>query len=73
LIPLKEIVKVRKQVEDIGLKLIDTDDLLRIVELWDPLKQRTAVTSFVYYARHVEKNSSLSERVDAFLKKALEK
>ena len=58
---------VRDRIEAIGLKPRDRDDLIRIVELWDPLKQRTAVASLVYYARHVEKNSSLSERLDAFL------
>lgn len=64
---------VRELIEDIGLKPLDVDDLLRIVDLWDPLKQRTAVASLIYYARHVEKNSSLSERIDAFLMKASEK
>ena len=58
---------VRQALEAIGLIPLDAADLLRIVELWDPLKQRTAVSSFVYYARHVEKNSSLSDRIDAFL------
>lgn len=58
---------VRELIEDIGVKSINTEDLLRIVELWDPLKQRTAVASLVYYARHVEKNSSLAERIEAFL------
>jgi hypothetical protein len=48
------------------------DDLVRIVDLWDPLKQRTAVASFVYYARHIEKNSSLSERLAEFLSTASE-
>ncbi|HET9645764.1 MAG TPA: hypothetical protein VFP68_20965 [Burkholderiaceae bacterium] len=61
---------VREQLEGIGLKALDTDDLLRIVELWDPVKQRTATTSLVYYARHVEKSSSLGDRVDAFLRDA---
>ncbi len=56
-----------------GLKPLDLDDLVRIVELWDPLKQRTAVSSLIYYARHVEKNSSLAERIDAFLKTAGER
>jgi hypothetical protein len=55
---------------DFGLKALDTTDLLRIVELCDPLKQRTAVQSFVYYAQHVEKNSSLTDRLKAFLKQA---
>lgn len=58
---------VRNLIEDIGLKPLDTEDLLRIVELWDPLKQRTAASSLVYYAKHVEKNSSLAERIDTFL------
>jgi hypothetical protein len=31
------------------------------------VKQRTAVSSFVYYAQHVEKNSSLKGGIDAFL------
>ncbi|MDR2032320.1 MAG: hypothetical protein LBP86_08750 [Azoarcus sp.] len=57
----------RQQIEAMGLKAIDKEDLLRIVELWDPLKQRTAVASLVYYARHIEKNSSLANRIDSFL------
>jgi hypothetical protein len=60
----------RGLIEDIGLRPLDLDDLVRIVQLWDPLKQRTAVASLVYYARHVEKNSILAERIDAFLKTA---
>lgn len=58
---------VREALEAIGLIPLDTDDLLRIVELWDPIKQRTAVSSFVYYAQHVEKNSSLTDRIAVFL------
>lgn len=61
---------VREQLEDLGLKPLDTDDLLRIVGLWDPLKQRTAAASFIYYARHVEKSSSLADRIDAFIVEA---
>jgi hypothetical protein len=60
---------VRERVEALGLKALDTEDLLSIVELWDPLKQRTAVNSFVYYATHVEKNSSLTKRLERFLEK----
>lgn len=61
---------VRQQIEALGITQLDTDDLIRIVELWDPLKQRTAVASLLYYARHVEKNASLSGRVESFLKDA---
>jgi hypothetical protein len=61
---------VRGEIEALGLKALDRNDLLRIVELWDPLKQRTAVQSLVYYAQHVEKNSSLTDRLKAFLKQA---
>lgn len=58
---------VREQVIGMGLRALNRDDMLRIVELWDPLKQRTAATSLAYYARRVEKNSSLGERVEKFL------
>jgi hypothetical protein len=61
---------VREQIEGLGLKALDIDDLLRIVELWDPLKQRTATASLVYYATHVEKSSSLAGRIKQFLLKA---
>lgn len=61
---------VRAALEGMGLIPLDVADMLRIVELWDPIKQRTAVASFVYYATHVEKNSSLQKRIDAFLDKA---
>ncbi|WP_038084159.1 hypothetical protein [Tumebacillus flagellatus] len=57
----------RSLLEELGVKPLDLSDMLRIVELWDPLKQRTAISSLVYYARHVEKNSSLAERIEAFL------
>lgn len=58
------------EIEALGLKALDIDDLLAIAELWDPLKQRTATNSLVYYARHVEKNSSLAGRIEAFLKES---
>ena len=61
---------VREQINGMGLKPLDQADLLRIVELWDSLKQRTATASLVYYARHVEKNSSLGDRVEKFLLEA---
>ena len=60
----------REQIEGLGLKALTVEDLISIVELWDPLKQRTAVSSLIYYARHVEKNSSLSERIEKFLETA---
>lgn len=61
---------VRDRLEGMALKALDVDDMLRIVRLWDPLKQRTAVASLVYYARQVEKNSSLIARIDLFLENA---
>lgn len=61
---------VREKLQGMGLKPLDTADMLKIVELWDPLKQRTAAASLVYYAHHVEKNSSLADRIDRFLMNA---
>lgn len=59
--------RVPDRLEGMGLRALDRNDLLRIVELWDPLKQRTATASLVYYARHVEKNAALGDRIEKFL------
>ena len=61
---------VREQLNSLGILSLDKGDMLRIVVLWDPLKQRTAVASVVYYARHVEKNTVLAGRIEAFLTQA---
>ena len=58
---------VREAIEALGIRALDSDDLLSIVSLWDPLKQRTAVQSMVYYVKHVEKNTALATRLEAFL------
>jgi hypothetical protein len=58
---------VRDAIEGLGVKALNNNDMVRIVQLWDPLKQRTAVSSLVYYVRHVEKNSALAERLTIFL------
>ena len=60
----------RQAITDMGMIPLDRPTMLRIVELWDPIKQRTAVTSFAYYTSHVEKNSSLSDRLAIFLTQA---
>jgi len=59
--------QARPRLTGLGLKPLDADDLLEIVELWDPVKQRIAAMSFVYYATHVEKNAALSKRLLQFL------
>jgi hypothetical protein len=61
---------VRTTIEELELRALSIDDLIRIVDLWDPLKQRVAVSSLNYYFRHVEKNSSLFKRLEKFLEKA---
>jgi len=60
----------RPALAGLGLKTVDPADMIRIVELWDPLKQRTAAMSLAYYVQHVEKNSSLTARLDDFLDRA---
>lgn len=69
-VALEFLEDARSLVEAAGVKALDRKDLLRIVELWDPLKQRTAVASLIYYARHVEKNSSLGDRLETFFEEA---
>jgi hypothetical protein len=61
---------VRDTLEGMGVIPLDRSDILRIVELWDPVKQRTAVFSLLYYVKHVEMNSSLTARVELFLSTA---
>ncbi|HZP75426.1 MAG TPA: hypothetical protein VFB45_04720 [Pseudolabrys sp.] len=62
--------EARTSIREMGLIPLTRADMLNIVELWDPIKQRTAVASLVYYVRHVEKNSSLSERIEKFVTEA---
>lgn len=59
--------EARANIESLGLKARDTEDFIDSVELWDPMKQRVAITSFEYYVRHVEKNASLSGRLKEFM------
>ena len=61
----------RDALEGLGVEVLSVDDMLDFVRLWDPMKQRIAVSSFVYYVKHVEKNSSLAERLDAFLEESV--
>ena len=60
-------VGVRDALIALGLKPLDLEDLLNVVQLWDPVKQRTAISSLEYYLKHVEMNSNLAGRFDAFL------
>jgi hypothetical protein len=61
---------VRDTLAALGVVPLDRNDILKIVELWDPVKQRTAVFSLLYYAKHVEKNSFLINRLEIFLSSA---
>ena len=59
---------VREALLDQGAEPVSQGDMIRIATLWDPVKQRTAVASFIFYAKHIEKNAALSDRLDRFLK-----
>lgn len=56
--------------EGMGLRALDKEDVLRTVELWDTRKQAAAVQATIYYAKHIEKNSSLTERLTKFIEEA---
>jgi hypothetical protein len=58
---------VREKIEALGLHPLSRTDVLRIVSLWDPLKQRAALNAFQWVVVHKEQNSGLIERVDGFL------
>lgn len=59
-------------IESLGLVPLDTTDLLAVVQLWDPLKQRTAVASLVYYVTHIEQSFALASRLDEFIKSIID-
>ncbi|MCP4757597.1 MAG: hypothetical protein GY866_42610 [Proteobacteria bacterium] len=61
--------KVKTAAAGLGLRALDLDDLIRIVGLWDPAKQKIAAESMLYYAAHVEKNSVLINRLRLFIGK----
>jgi len=50
-----------------GVHPLDHDDLLQIVSLWDSAKQRIAASSLMYCFQHVEKHTSLVDRLTKFL------
>ena len=49
-----------------GLIALSRDEMAEVVALWDPMKQRIAAQSYLYYASHVEQNAALTTRVKAF-------
>lgn len=58
---------VREKIEALGLHPLARKDVLRIVSLWDPLKQRAALNAFQWVVVHKEQNSGLIKRVQTFL------
>lgn len=58
---------VRDKIAALGLHPLSRTDVLRIVSLWDPLKQRAALNAFQWVVVHKEQNSGLIDRVQAFL------
>lgn len=57
----------RDSLDELGLISLDLADLIEIVRLWDPLKQRAAINAFYWVVAHIEQNSGLKQRVDLFL------
>lgn len=58
----------RESISALGINPLSRLDLLHIVSLWDPLKQRNALNAFQWAVVHKEQNSGLIERVNVFLK-----
>ena len=59
---------VRERIEELGLRALSRNEVLQIVSLWDPLKQRAALNAFQWVVVHKEQNSGLIGRVREFLK-----
>ena len=58
---------IRERIAELGLHPLCRADVLRIVSLWDPLKQRAALNAFQWVVVHKEQNSGLIDRVQQFL------
>ncbi|RWB36790.1 hypothetical protein [Mesorhizobium sp.] len=58
---------VREAIEENGLIALAPIDLLGIARLWDPLKQRAALSAFQWVVVHIEQSPGLIERLDKFL------
>lgn len=58
---------VRQKIEEKGLFPLSKENVLNIVSLWDPLKQRAALNAFQWVVVHKEQNSGLIDRVQKFL------
>ena len=63
----------RQQFTDKGLHALSRADLINLVAIWDPMKQRIAAQSYLYYASHVEQNAALTTRVKAFIESVVTK
>jgi hypothetical protein len=61
----------RKLFSDKGMHALSRTDLINLVSLWDPMKQRIAAQSYLYYASHVEQNAALTARVKKFIQSIL--
>lgn len=58
---------MREAIEEKGLIALTPIDLLAIARLWDPLKQRAALSAFQWVVVHIEQSPGLIERLDKFL------
>jgi hypothetical protein len=58
--------EARKNLKAKGLIAFSREEMADVVTLWDPMKQRIAAQSYLYYASHVEQNAALTARVKTF-------
>ncbi|WP_448031869.1 hypothetical protein [Bradyrhizobium liaoningense] len=57
----------REKIVALGLRPLSLADVLNIVSLWDPLKQRAALNAFQWVVSHKEQSPGLISRLDKFL------
>ena len=57
----------RDGVQNLGLHPLSLADLVQIVSLWDPVKQRAAINAFQWVVVQKEQNTGLMDRVNDFL------
>lgn len=58
---------VRDAIKKLGLNPLSLGDLVQIVSLWDPVRQRAALNAFQWVVVQKEQNTGLIDRVNEFL------
>lgn len=57
----------RAAIELLGLRTLDLQEIGKIVQLWDPTKQRSAISFMAYFYSKVENSAELTNQLNQFI------